>query len=323
MVEDYQAHAIFADLSPKTRLEYETYLTKFVEKFGETYWRQLAPGPLRTWLQAHGKANGWAGMHSMYRTVRAFFGKVRLCYDTVDHPGFVPIEANPAAQLDLGLPKPNLILWPREAIDAFVALADDRGHQSIGDAIVMMGWLGIRKQDWLGWPADVFEHDLLAFRQEKTNNPLVLPWRTVPALVQRVAAAMDRRSRASVESRTFFHDQDGRPWKGEAAFRKAFNQLRDELAKERPAFPTRYYVGLDADPLSLPTGKLTMRTMRHTCITLNHDAGVPRELIRAITGHELDTIDEVLKCYAAVTADQAAAALTIRLAHEARSGSIR
>ena len=35
--------------------------------------------------------------------------------------------------------------------------------------------------------------------------------------------------------------------------------------------------------------------MRHTCITLNHDAGLPRELIRAITGHELDTIDQVLR----------------------------
>jgi hypothetical protein len=38
-----------------------------------------------------------------------------------------------------------------------------------------------------------------------------------------------------------------------------------------------------------------MRTMRHTCITLNHDAGVPRELIPAIIGHEIDTTDEILK----------------------------
>jgi hypothetical protein len=50
-------------------------------------------------------------------------------------------------------------------------------------------------------------------------------------------------------------------------------------------------------------------------------SGVPRELIRAITGHELDTIDQVLKCYAAVTADQAAAALNIRLAYEAEGRS--
>jgi hypothetical protein len=31
-------------------------------------------------------------------------------------------------------------------------------------------------------------------------------------------------------------------------------------------------------------------------------AGGPRELIGAITRHELDTIDQALKCYAAVTA---------------------
>lgn len=329
MVTDYITLAIspFQELGEKTQLEYRTYLRQFVEgraeaddpPFGELQWRQLAPGPLRAWLRAHGTAYGWSGMHSLYRTIRAFFSKVRLCYGSVDHPGFVPLNENPAAKLDLGMPQPNLILWPRAAIDAFVALADERGHQSIGDAIVMMGWLGVRKQDWLDWPASVFERELLAFRQEKTSKPLVLPWRMVPALVDRVGAALERRTAATVQATTFFHDGTGRPWKDADAFRDAFNGIRDELAKSRRSFGTRYYVGLDPDdPLSLPTAKLTMRTMRHTCITLNHDAGVPRELIRAITGHEIDTIDEVLKCYAATTADQAEAALSLRLAHEAK-----
>jgi hypothetical protein len=43
--------------------------------------------------------------------------------------------------------------------------------------------------------------------------------------------------------------------------------------------------------------------------------------IRAITGHEIDTIDEVLKCYAATTAYQAAAALNIRMAYELKDAS--
>jgi len=51
-----------------------------------------------------------------------------------------------------------------------------------------------------------------------------------------------------------------------------------------------------------------MRSMRHAGIALNHDAGVPRELIRAITDHELDAINQILKCCAAVTPDQVAAA---------------
>lgn len=324
MVADYRGHDVYTSLSEKTQLEYRVYLDKFVEKFGDTHWRKLAPGTLRTWLQDHGRAYGWSGAHSLYRTIRAFFGRVRLCYASVDHPGFVAPKDNPAAELDLGLPKPNLILWPRAAIDAFIALADEAGHPSIGDAVVMMGWLGVRKQDWLAWPADVFDRDLLAFKQEKTNNPLVLPWRMVPALLQRVEAAAERRRKDAITARTFFHDGAGRPWKDADAFRDAFNVLRAQLAKAHPNFPTRYYVGLDpADPLRLPTAKLTMRTMRHTCITLNHDAGVPRDLIRAITGHEVDTIDEVLKCYAAVTADQAAAAIDLRLAHEARPSTTR
>lgn len=145
----------------------------------------------------------------------------------------------------------------------------------------------------------------------------------VPALVQRVNAARARRQSDDVAATTFFYDSAGRSWKDADAFRDAFNGLRDRLTKDRPHFSTRYYVGLDpTDPLRLPTASLTMRTMRHTCITQNHDAGVPRELIRAITGHELDTIDEVLKCYAAVTADQAAAALNIRLQHEAASSTV-
>ena len=42
-------------------------------------------------------------------------------------------------------------------------------------------------------------------------------------------------------------------------------------------------------------------------------------LTNRVTGHELDTIDQVLKYYAVVTADQAAAALNIRLAYEGQS----
>ena len=204
MIADLKDHGLWNELGDKTRLEYATYLKIFQDgipdpeaptTFGETYWRSLAPGPLRTWLQAHGRANGWSGMHSLYRTIRAFFGKMRLIYKTKEHAGFVPTEDNPELKLDLGLPKPNLILWPHAAVDAFVALADERGHHSIGDAIVMMGWLGVRKQDWLQWPVDMFErNDLLAFRQEKTDKPLVLPWRLVPALVQRIGAAATRRA---------------------------------------------------------------------------------------------------------------------------------
>jgi len=44
---------------------------------------------------------------------------------------------------------------------------------------------------------------------------------------------------------------------------------------------------------------------------------------RHVTGHELDTIDEVLKRYAALIADHAATALDVRLAHDAADADDR
>jgi hypothetical protein len=319
MVADYLRDEVFLQLSAKTQKEYRIYLGLFVDKFGTVYWHRLAPGNARKWLMERAAVSGAAGAHALYRTVRAFFGKVRLCYDDVDHPGFVNQDRNPFASLDLSLPKASVIVWPRGAVDAFVSLADALGQPSMGDAIVVMSWLGVRRQDWLAWPATVFDRELVTFAQEKTDKALVLPWGVVPALAARVSAAKARRAADAVSASTFFHDRYGRPWRNAGAFRTAFNALRQQLMVKHPFFPTRYYVGIDPnDPLRLPTAMLTMRTMRHTCVTLNHDAGVPRELISAITGHEPANIDAVLAHYTARTADQAAAALSMRVAHEAK-----
>jgi hypothetical protein len=99
------------------------------------------------------------------------------------------------------------------------------------------------------------------------------------------------RAARNLKSATFFHGKNGTPWKNADAFRDAFDEIRLQLAKAHPLFDTRYHVGLDPDkPLSLPTAKLTMRTIRHTCATLLH-AGVPHDLMPSITGHEPKNID--------------------------------
>jgi hypothetical protein len=329
MVQDFLDHDLFKELGAKTQLEYRTYLGHFVDgrakpddpTFGETDWQQLAPGKVRAWLMAWSLANGPAGAHSLYRTARAFFGKIRLCYDSVGHPGFVADHLNPLRKLDLSLPRGALLVWPRAAVDAFVALADAEGQPSIGDAVVTMSWLGVRRQDWLGWGHDFFERDLLAFRQEKTGAPNVLPWNIIPALVERVEAAKKRRTTDAVTATTFYHDSQGRPWKDAETFRKSFNAIRAKLAAAHPSFPTRHYVGLLPDPLAVPTAQLTMRTMRHTCVTFNFDAGIPPELIGGITGHTTEEINDILRHYRANTADQAQAAIELRLAHEAKKGA--
>lgn len=322
MVADFRSSDMWRDeLGDKTRSEYAIYLGVLVDRFGDDYWWDITRGAAREWLVGRGRAGGQSGMHACYRTCRAFFNKAGLLYNDPKHPGIVPPERNPFLKLNLSLPTAALVVWPQAAIEAFVALCDERGHPSIGDAVVMMSWLGTRRQDWIKWPATWFDRPLLAFRQDKTNKALVLPWDIVPALKARVDEAKRRRTADAVSATTFFHDGQGLPWGKAGRFRDAFNELREELVRRHPTFPTRYFVGLLDDPLLLPTEELTMRSMRHTCITLNHDAGVPRERIAAITGHELATIDDVMRHYTAVTADQAEAALQMRLAHEAKKGA--
>ena len=131
MVADYMDHDVYMSNTEKTKAEYKIYLDIFVEKFGETYWRTLAPGVVREWLLERAASGGPAGAHALYRTARAFFGRVRLCYDTVDHPGFVPKHENPLLSLDLELPKSTVLVWPRAAVEAFVALADETGEPSM------------------------------------------------------------------------------------------------------------------------------------------------------------------------------------------------
>jgi len=100
----------------------------------------------------------------------------------------------------------------------------------------------------------------------------------------------------------------------------AFDKLRAALAKKHESFATRYAIKhYPADPLRIPTAWLTMRVLRHTCITALHDAGCVREQIRAITGHTISSINEILDRYTKLTADQAGAALAKRLAYENRT----
>jgi hypothetical protein len=67
------------------------------------------------------------------------------------------------------------------------------------------------------------------------------------------------------------------------------------------------------DPLRIPTTELTMRVLRHTCITSLHDAGCVCEQIRSTTGRA--SIDEILRRQTELTIDQAGSAMAKLVSH--------
>lgn len=314
----YMGSDEFAELKASTQDDYRLCLDALVKKFGTRRWRTISAKEAKAWIRE--KASTHPSMaHQWYRSCRAVLNKTRLIYDERDHPGYIPEAMNPFESLNVGLPKAKLIVWPQAAITAMVGLADELGRPSLGDAIVTMAWLGVRRQDWLAWPANAFDTPYLAWDTEKTDAPVTIPWTVVPELQARIEAAKLRHQHAAIRTTTFFVDDLGlRPW-SPARFHSAFTGLRTELGKRHESFATRYAVKhYPGDPMRIPTAWLTMRVLRHTCITALHDAGCAREQIRAITGHTIASINEVLDRYTKLTADQAGAALAKRLAHEDR-----
>jgi len=165
--------------------------------------------------------------------------------------------------------------------------------------------------------ADIFDTPYLAWGTEETDAAVT--WSVVRELRQRIEATKLRRQTDNTRSTTFFVDDVGhRPWSSNRFF-VAFGQLRAELTRRHESFATKYAVKhYPSDPMHLRTEWFTMRVLRHTCIIALHDAGCVREQIRAITGHTIASINEVLDRYTKLTADQAGAALAKRLAHEER-----
>lgn len=317
IVRDYLASRSFEKRKPSTQADYLLCLKALVEKFGTRPWRSIERKEAQDWVEA--EAKGKPSMaHQLYRTCRAIFNKTHLFYPRA-HPGFVSRDDNPFARLEMALPQAPLIVWPHAAIQAMVAIADELGRPSLGDAILMMSYLGVRRQDWLAWPGNIFDSPYLAWATEKTNAAVTIPWTQVPQLRERIEAAKARHRAAPVQSTVFFLDDRGPSLWSHGSIHKAFSEVRAELARRHDSFPTRYAVNLyPGDPMRIPTSKLTMRVLRHTCITALHDAGCIREQIRAITGHSMSSIDEILRRYTALTVDQAGTALAQLTRHMAR-----
>lgn len=317
IVRDYLASRSFAKRKPSTQGDYLLCLKALVEEFGPRMWRSIERKEAQDWVEA--KAKGKPSMaHQLYRTCRAVLNKTHLVYPK-NHPGFVSRDDNPFARLEMALPQAPLIVWPQEAIQAMVAIADELGRPSLGDAMLMMSYLGVRRQDWLAWPANIFDTPYLAWTTQKTNAAVTIPWTQVPQLRERIEAAKARHRAASVRSTVFFVDDRGPALWSHGSIHKAFSEVRAELGRRHDSFPTRYAVNLyPGDPMRVPTSKLTMRVLRHTCITALHDAGCIREQIRSITGHSMSSIDEILKRYTALTVDQAGTALARLNEHHER-----
>lgn len=319
LIANYKTSRFYTPLGDKTKLEYGKCLDSIQRWAGDMLIRALDPATIEVWYGAE-YARAPAMANAKMRVLRRLLGWGIKAGK---------IKINPAA-------KPGLIgqpfsgkVWPRDAVALLVKVADRLGHPGIGDAIILNEWIGQREGDLIRLTRTVYRDGVIHWLQAKGHNPelgkggvyVQLPIGGVAALVERLEAARVRHEAAKVTATTLIvNDATGQPFT-EDQFRKLFAAVRAAAAAEQPSFAVDYLVpgrkpdAPDAMTVHLP--ELQFMHFRHTAVVRMAEAGATKELIRAITGHTLKSIDTILERYLVRTGAMARQAFAGRIAHEA------
>ncbi len=304
----YRTSDLFRSKAPATRRGYDQCLEKI------RAWAGPAPVTSINWariekLMAALSATP-AFCNAVVRVLRIILGfAVKLGW----------LLRNPAERQ--GLP-PSGLIWPREAVAGFVAVADGLGRHSIGTAVMLNEWIGQRQGDVLRLPRSIWRSGNLAIRQSKTGAGVSLPISRVPAIAARIEeeiARIESRGWSPAPAQLIVDELQGRAYRADH-FRHLFAAIRAELARATPYFEVDYLTpGRDmADPAAfrIATTSLQFLHLRHTAVTRLAEAGCEIPLISAVTGHSPKSVQEIITRYLVRTRAQAALAFDRRLAAE-------
>ena len=254
------------------------------------------------------------------------------------------VRTNPVKQLEERLP----VLAPRvrygsiEEIRTLVAAADLVGRPEIGDMVLLGVWSGQRQSDRLTLTEAQIRDLTFAFRQAKKHGqPLSIPVaqvlekRFADKLIRKKAReeALRKAGKKVILSPLINIDESaGRPFRQKhyqhvfaevraaAAYglwRTAEGELISKISRERT--PLRYMKC--ASVTRLPRGAVQVlegipslhdlrdQDLRDTAVTWLARAGCDKLEIAAITGHSLNTIDQVLEHYFGLHPDLAKRAI--------------
>lgn len=298
-------------LKPKTRAVYETSLARLEAWAGKQPLAFITPTRIRVLRDATAKpeAEGGLGHSAAYNMLRVLRQVLAFAEDVE----LLPKGSNPARRFDLEKPAPRRTVWSVEDDTAFDRAAFDLGLPSMALARELALYSAQREADLIAFTEgqlarlEILE-PVLAERladdegsvwgwclsQGKTSTDYVdvqLEIPIEPALLGRIRAALrtnKARDRAAEPPRLVSHvlvdDRTGRPWK-QRAFIAAWRQVLEHAAET--------------------TGRENMRELvwhdlRRTRVVRLRRRGMPKEMIAALTGHSLRSIEEMLRVYGPV-----------------------
>lgn len=311
LVHLYEQSARYGRLASKTKSGYQQCLARILDWAGDM--------PVRA-IDAPRVQRLHAAMAATPAYANAVVRVLRLLLEHGRREGWLTV--NPALRPGLTGADPSGILWPREAVQAFVAEADASGHQGLGTAILLNEWLGQRQNDIRTLARATYRNGSLVFRQSKTGAGVSLPLGDIPHLKARLEAEIARSSQVVPPVLTIIvNEETGLPY-GEDCFRHHFAEVRAKVAARIAFFDVDYLLpgrcSNDPDAFRLMTLDLTFQHLRHTAVTRLAEAGCDTTLISAVSGHSQETVAAIMKRYMVRTDSMARLAFQKRQAAETK-----
>lgn len=317
LLKAYRASDRYLGLAEKTRSDYLRYLRFLEEWAADAPIASITPPRVDALYQGL-KAKPATASYTVRVLQAAFAWGLRKGW----------AKSNPASGMGLEGAAPSGIIWPRDAVDAFVATADGLGLHGLADAVMLNAWLGQREADILRMPIAAWIDGILHLRQRKTGRAVSLPLSDTPHLAARLEAAIARNVRRNPQPLTIIvSDETGLPFRSDN-FRHVFSRARSALARSTPRWRVDYLPpGADMTTpgaFEVATDRLMFMHLRHTAIVRLAELGLDMPTIAAISGHALSSLSGILERYTVRTATLARLALRTRAEAEglARPGQL-
>lgn len=275
----------FRKLRDKTRRDYETKARVFIAWAGDAPVASLRRSAIKAYWRVLHDQRGHAMANGVITVLRL----------TLEHAIEMEwIAANPATKLKLLEVPPRVVVFTAAECAALVDAADRLGEHGIGDAIVIALHTAQRQGDILSMEEGLIEGGMVKLRQAKTGALVEFP--ATQILQQRLELAV-RRARARTNVRLLnwrplvVDDRTGEPF-NEHTFRHRFADVRAAAAEAEPGIADKRF-----------------QDLRDTALTRLYQAGLSLLRIASISGHQIRTVDQVLRHYIALNADDGAAAI--------------
>lgn len=289
---------------------------------------------LRKAMTAPASAGG-IGHHAAHQTLKMG----RQVFAFAESEDVIAKGSNPFGSFNLAAPPPRDVIWSPAARELMILTAYDMGMPSMALAIMLGFATGQREDDYLTMTHRQFvaipEHKMqpedyrtlaalapdniprgIRVRQSKTGAWVEVPvvgtvrWAIENNIASAKAAGaatvlLDDTRRTEAGTIAVYHGNAG-----QTRFQRDFAEVRE--------WAVATALGEGDDELATEIEGIQYRDLRRTCVVYLGELGLDAHLIAAITGHDLDETQRILKTYMPRTTGRAARAIALATVRHAK-----